>query len=417
MRRICFFLALLLSATIATRAQTFTLTKIVESGMPAPGGNAGFMSFGDPTCDHGEIVFRADYGSGNRSTGHGVYRYAKGKLEKVIDQRTQFPHKGFWEVDAMSSIADGGDVVATAEMNAPKERRVVYRVRRNGAISPLFDPATDLRASPTLPKISGKPGAKPDYDWNISNVFLENQAFSASAYSQALPDYSAILMGKQGTAQIVLDSTYMVPGINKSVSYFESPMLDGNHVDVLAHFGKQPGDPVFVLRADGKSVSKVFGSGDKIPGGDRVISSMRTLSSDGGQVCVQATDGKPSGASTYNAIVVHDGQALKLVADTTMKMPGREDPFYGFEQYDCVLDAGRVFFTGVKSADVFAQIGLYLWDGTTVRKVLDSDDPLEGKKIHYIRISRKPLAGNTLVFLVAFSDKKTWAMYTTQVGK
>ena len=93
-----------------------------------------------------------------------------------------------------------------------------------------------------------------------------------------------------------------------------------------------------------------------------------------------------------------------------MAIPDGIGNFTGFAGFS--LDGSRVAFGGFGSS---GQRGLYLWDGSSILKILDAGDLLDGRVWTSVAIGREGLSGTRVAFQARFSDSSQ-AVFVAEPG-
>ncbi len=154
--------------------------------------------------------------------------------------------------------------------------------------------------------------------------------------------------------------------------------------------------------------------GTSIPGGSGTFTAVRdvTLATIPGDPCRKAAfvgdgDGGQQGIYSVSFGDASCSGSAIAIADRATAIPQGLGSFTGF--LDASASGAHVAFLATGSA---GQKGIYL--ASTLTKVIDLDDTLDGKALADIRFARSGLSGNRLAFAVTFTDGSE-GVYTVTV--
>lgn len=108
-----------------------------------------------------------------------------------------------------------------------------------------------------------------------------------------------------------------------------------------------------------------------------------------------------SGSNWQQGIYLFDGSTLSRVADLTTAIPGGTGNFTHFETPQ--VSGGNVVFAASGSA---GQGGIYLFDGTTLSRVADTNTPIPDSTASFQYVNSYQVSGDSLVFFGYWADGK-----------
>jgi hypothetical protein len=356
--------------------------KIADTATVAPGTNATFTWFGQPTIDNGLVVFAASVGSDPPSPfgptpGIALYTWSNGVLQVIANQQTLIPGSTNTFTDFYGGSYAAGNITFLGFGDTSQAG--IY-VLTNQTMTAIADTNTILpgtgefmSADPSGGKVKEKPKEPPDAGANPSVVFC------------------AFTQGKNAGGVYVCTNIPAPPGPSRDlgiVALLSTPIPAG--VSNFSGFGSSEG-------FDGRTIA-FAGYGQ------------------GGQQGIYAwTNG-----------------LLTVVADTNTPIPGRSGNFTAFSPVNGVsVSQGAVVFTGAGNSE---QGGIYYYRSGCIAPIIQNGDTLGGKVIEVdtnicpfclptwwiqippLNMNRDGFETNQVGFIVAFPDQSS-AIYVATVAE
>jgi len=202
-----------------------------------------------------------------------------------------------------------------------------------------------------------------------------------------------------GTSLIkVADTNTAIPGGTGLFTTFASPpVISGTHV---AFFGRGSEGQEGIYLYDGAAVTKVVDRNTPIPdgtgnflgfGGDFFLGPHAAIS--GNNVAFLGFGSEGGGIYLFN------GATLIRVADgNTPVPPGGLGNFSGFSSSSVAISSDNVLFEGFPQ--IFNHSGVYVFDGTSLRMLVDTDTPIPGGAGNFVGVFSDSLVinGDTVAF-------------------
>jgi hypothetical protein len=166
----------------------------------------------------------------------------------------------------------------------------------------------------------------------------------------------------------VADFNTAIPnGTGNFTTFLNGPLVSGKH---LAFWGKgRSGQQGFYL-FDGHTLRRVADKSTPIPDGTGNFTEFYWLALSGTNVLFGAS-GSSGHGSISQGLYLFDGTALRRVADTSTPIPDGTGNFKYL--YGNAISGRRVAFLGVHPS---GQAGIYLFDGGTLSRIADTTMPL-----------------------------------------
>lgn len=407
----------------SVEAASFTFSKIVDTNTPMPGGGGNFTFLNTPVIDNGIVAFVSERGNQGRVEQRGIYTYAGGMLQTVVDTNTRVPFSdvNFSSLDLGLAI-DQGNIVFGGSGNKPNplggtDVYGIYTVI-GGVLDRVIDQSTILPGDNSNFTTFGADGL---------SIKGNNVAFYGGSSSENI----ALFTNAGGTLQRVVDSSTPLPEVtsnfdslsNADVVFASSTSLDGTILNwrsgIYTYSGgviKKIVDPATIMLGGRTDLN--FSARDPIVDNDDIAFSVVSYSNQPSQAIYTIVDGKVS-----------------LVADTNTPVPGGIGNFVtlaglnvgGFNFGGLSLDQGSVAFVGgdlVGFTEIPGPIcpprqscpgpirvpvfrnGIYTTLGGSLTRVIAEGEQLDGKVIapYYLGVSRQMLSGNSIAFSVRFTD-------------
>jgi hypothetical protein len=401
----------------SAEAASFTFSKIVDTNTPMPGGGGNFTFLNTPVIDNGIVVFSGERDSQGRVEQRGIYTYAGGMLQTVVDTNTPVPFSdvnfiGFY----LGLSIDQGNIVFGGSGNKPNplggtDVYGIYTVI-GGVLDRVIDQSTILPGDNSNFKVFSGGGL---------SIKGRNVAFYGGSSSENV----ALFTNAGGTLQRVVDSSTPLPEVtsnldslsNADVVFASSTSLDGTIYNWRSG----------IYTYSGGVIKKIVDPATIMLGGRTDLQFSNPVVADNNDIAFPVVSYSNQLSTAIYTIV--DGK-VSLVADTNTPVPGglgNLSNFTSFNSSSLSLDQGSVAFVGSEVVG-FREFpgpicsprqscpgpirvreirnGIYTTLGGSLTKVIAEGEQLDGKIIapYYLGVSRQMLSDNSLVFSVRFTD-------------
>ncbi len=375
----------------AARAASFNFTKIADTDTLVPGGTGTFSEFeGPPVISGSNVAFPGS----DSLTFDGLYLHDGGTLSAVADRTTAIPGEptlNFTSFDNDLSI-DGSTVAFEAFANnlaspLPAVENMILTFQGGSLTIRAFEDRT------LVPPANSVPFS------DVDDPMIRAGAIGFLGNDDASDE--GIFLETGGTIMRIMDHSSPVPGLaTYNFSSFdtntsfdgttlagESDIVDGTNTDEI----------VFTVLPGGGVISVAQTVSTLIPGKlSEIFDDLAEPSIDQGTVAFGGSD-----ASGNEGIYTDEGGSLRLVADENTTVPGRSEPFTGFDTNDTAIDDGRIVFEG----DFLTGNGLFFEREGTLSKLIDSDDILDGKNVSSFDLAfNGAISGDLIAFRAFFTD-------------
>ncbi|RLJ20306.1 hypothetical protein DJ030_07305 [bacterium endosymbiont of Escarpia laminata] len=386
-------------------ASLISYTMIADTATPVPGGSAGekFAAFYPPSYSKNNTAFWATstIPPSHSFVSMGIYKYIDNKLDVVADTNTQIP-KGtgtFENFGREVSIKDRN--IAFRGSSPSTSQNGIYR-EHQGTILAFANEDTTA------------PGDFRKFD-NLRGP--STTEFNSLSFWGRLPEGAKILPGggleyfplKEGiysaTSNIIVslvDTDDPIPDGTGNFTAFgpESVVVDNSFTAFIGH-GESNQEGLY-MNAHG-STWRVVDNSTPIPHGNGTFSSLFAPSINANQLAFVGLGDKQAGI--YRAWNSIHGPVVERIADLNTLIPGQANAFVDFGAYVSLdfstLDIGKAAFVGF---DPSMHSGIYIYDRSTLEKIISEGDLLFGKAIDGLAISPDALDGNSIAFSASFSD-------------
>lgn len=386
---------------------TITITKIADTTDLKPRGPDPFNGFGLPLVASGVVAFQ-----GFAGPAQGIYTGSGGPLKVVADGKTTIPGRtdkferfdslafdevtlafqGYQDLTSyvglfrsrsgrLEKIADvdtpvpgGGVTFRNFVGPALSGKRAVFRGSSDfSSFSSFGVYAGDTRS---LTAIADRQTPIPDGIGNFSffggpaSIDGDTVVFSASGFD---PRQEGIYSSRKGVLRKIADLNTTVPGGTSSFFFFGAPVVDQGTVAFTAT------DDSFkqgLYLQTGSRLKKVVDARTPIPSRSTNFGTFSDPALENGLVAFHGLDENFREAGIYTG----NGDELTPVADTDTPAPGGQGRFSGFQSP--ALVGGNIAFLG---ADGTGTQGLYVQTGGTLRKIISTTDPLDGKEVGFFQ--------------------------------
>jgi hypothetical protein len=306
-----------------------TLTKAADLNTPIPGGSGNFTGFYHPDIriSSGNVVFRAEGGSGAQ---FGIYLFNGTTLTKVADLNTPIPDgSGNFTNFTEDPVISGSNVAFIGEGSSGQG---IY----------LFNGTTLTKVADHNTPIPGGSGnftffpTTSEISISGSNVAFRGEGDSGQ---QGIYFSNGTSLGK------VADLNTPIPDGSGNFNGFGSPVISGSYIDFIG--SGDSGQEIYLF--DGTALRKVVDANTPIPGDSGNFTGLIFWAFAGANIAFEGV-----GASGQRGIYFFHGTTLSKVADINTPIPGGSGNFTGFS--DPVIDDGRIAFGAAGTA----QEGIYL---------------------------------------------------------
>lgn len=363
---------------VSSGAETFAFRKVADTNTRIPGGTGNFTNFGiSPSLDGRYVAFRGDGASQQK----GIYISSGGALEMVVNTNTRIPggtgnFTGFGTSQSLNggNVAFYGDGVGGGPL--PFQQGIYIYIYSRG-LTKVVDTYTAIPS-----------GRSHFTSFFIGAPSLDrgNVAFLGEGPFEQL----GIYVNSGGLTKVADRNTAIPGGRSNFTGFIEGPSLDGRNVAFVGY-----GEPRGVYISSGNALEVVANTNTRIPGGTGNFTDFTgSPSLDGGNVAFHG-----GGSSHQLGIYIRSGGTLEVVANTNTRIPGGTDTFFFFNSTS--LDGRNVVFSG---EGLHMKNSVYTTLGGSLRKVIDLNDALDGKKLDSLHADQESLSGNSVAFHASFAD-------------
>ncbi|MBD2776861.1 DUF7453 family protein [Iningainema tapete] len=336
--------------------EAFTISKVVD--------DVDFL-LTNPAIDGNTIVFNIS---------QGIYKISDGVLSMIADKNTAIPGSNLTFSRFFAPVIESGNVVFGASgSNSSAFTEGIY-IQRGETLSVVVDNNTP---------IPGGGGRK----------FSSLGIYALDRGNVAFRDFNqqGIYLSHDRTLELIADRNTPIPGGTGNFSSFGDVALSGDRV--VFSTGGQGQFGVYQSR-DG-SLEVVADTNTNIPGGVGNFTGFSNPGIDGDNIVFGG-----SGANSQQGIYIRRDGVLKLLVDNNTKVPGGRRTFDSFS--NPVIKGDIVAFAG--NVDNIP-IGIYIYKGNTLLKVVDFNHRLDGKKLSYLSLGRDALNNSgSATFTARFTD-------------
>lgn len=359
--------------------EAFTLSKIVDTFTPIPDDVGNFTSVGSSAIDGNTLVFNTT----TTSEQQGIYKISDGVPSKIADKNTAVPGSNFTFSSFSAPVIDRGNVVFGAiGSNSSSFIRGIYIQR--GEMEVVVDSNTPL------------PGGGRNFS-DFPNYALDggNVAFRGFAFDQ-----DGIYLSRDGAVQVIASRNTPIPGGTGNFLNFGGVALDGDNVVFSTQGQGQQG----VYQSRDGSLQVVADTNTTIPGGVGNFTRFSNPGIDGNNVVFGGF-----GTNSQQGIYISRAGVLQLVVNNNTKITDSRRTFDSFS--DPVIDGDIVAFLGSVNvpnsnftSTTSGPIGIYVYKGDTLLKVVDLNSRLDGKRISSLSLGRDAINAGSLTFTAIFTD-------------
>ncbi|MFT7669151.1 MAG: hypothetical protein ACI8X5_001851 [Planctomycetota bacterium] len=353
-----------------------------------PGQSYNFTDFHSACIDGGRVAFNG----GNFLFADGIYYHAGVQLSRVVDTTMQVP-----------SLTSPVPFVGLSTASLAGTRVAFLGASNSGAID--YE-GIWIWQSGSMQVVVEKGDPSPNVSGGIF-FFLFPPSLGRTevvwnGYVAAPGQDVRGIHSSAGGVHTLVDTSDSIPGTGTSFGDFSfNPTVDSR----LAFLGGvQPGDfdGVFVFDSAlpiGQQLAVVADLTSTVPGtGLTFTAFFDGATARNGEVAFRGRSGSLIGVySTLNG--------LHTVADTNTIIPGRSQPFTGFNQFSQhgpALDRnGDVAFVGEGAGGLR---GIYAERGGVLRAVVETGDIVNGHVVSTVDLGREGLDGGSVVFVLRFAD-------------
>jgi hypothetical protein len=364
---------------------SFNYTKIVDTA-----DDPRWFSFSMAALDGDVIAFIA---SGARGESVGVYAHVGGRTRLVVDTATQIPG-GSGKFSGFSDLALGGYSVAfVAGKNFPFDKGIY--IKRGSVLSVVADENT------VAPNGAGK-----FIDFGGVSTDGRNVAFYGHARGRRRLHRTGIYLSNGSRLSVVADNGMPVPGSAANFLSFDKSDIDVDEGKVV--FTGQAEGPgflngIYLYDSHRRGLSVVADTNTPIPGGSGNFSRLSSPAIEEGAVVFWgAGEGDPQERGIYMLL----GGSLRVIADTTTAVPGRQASFRTLA--GSAVSGDHVMFTGFErleppGGDSIG--GIYASRGGSLKKVIAIGDSFEGNRVRLLSsVFNDSMSADSVAFTAWFTE-------------
>jgi hypothetical protein len=365
-------------------------TVIADTSTPVPGGagNFDFMTF--PTTNYGTVAFNGA-GKGQQAS---LYSSTNGKLILALPVGAAIP-------------STGGTFTGFG-MPAPAQQALLF----TGSGS-LGTEGVYVKSGEILKRIADTSTPAPSGSGNFQS-FNGGLAFDVQGAIAFVGTDAAGNLGvyassfPAGGVAMIANGSTPIPGGSGTFNYFSSPSVNAYGVAFFAsRTGNPPAGVGLYLSRNG--VLNTFASTKTpVPGMGGTFSAFGAPMIAGTSIAFHA-----QGTNGSDGIYLGTGGSVSVVADLTTPVPGGSGTFQTFFLNDPSMDErGNVAFLAGYESNKF---GIFARVNGSLRRVITSDDTLNGKPLLNLGISTNQLSQGLLAFY-AVTGPGVFGIYTLPVG-
>jgi hypothetical protein len=375
-------LALLLSVTSQSKADSLSFVEVANTTTSIPGGTGAFASFGLPAISGNYVSFDASGSNGQE----GIYVWSQaGGLQRVTDNNgTGFSSFYPTTVDSNGTVAFQGD--------------------SSGIYTGVGGGSTVTTVASTTSTVPGYPGGTFFFSpldsrpASIDNGVVAFEAWGRSGGGVNEGIYTGPSSG--GALSLVADRSTALPYGNGTTQmiFFSGPAINNGQVLFSATTGSITQESGVYAVING-SIVRVIDSTETLPGTNVLFSpsegpGITPGAIAGGRVAFWAT-----GMGYYG---MNTNGTLTPLATTANTPPGSNQPF--ITTYGLGLNAnGSYLFTGQTASGDAVYYSPSFTSGDYIR-LIGAGDQLDGKSISDVFTVPYSLSGNDFVTEVTFTD-------------
>jgi hypothetical protein len=360
---------------------------VADLNTAIPGGVGNFIGFGhNPSLSSGNVAFWGMGSGGRQGIFQGIYLYSEGSLNVVADTDTPIPGATGNFNSFISLYADGGSVAFEGWDGANSEPRGIY-LHDGNTIHVVADVNTPV------PRGSG----------TFVGLRLASADDGDVVFHGFWPGGRGIYLYDGSMIHAVADTNTYPPGGSGGSGafyFFGGASVDDGNVAFHGTYPVPAGAEGGVYLAIGGSLSVIADEDTPIPGGSGNFDMFRWVSADGGNVAFGSSRQLLFSA---DGIYLYDGSTIRVVADKNTTIPGGPGDFEMFGGFSA--DGDRVVFQG-RGRYFPPQQGVYLHDGDAIRVVADESTTAPGGTRTFSSFSRVSTDGGDVVFAAMTSSRK-----------
>jgi len=382
-----FLIAATLTGCLA--AQGFTFSKVADTNTPVPNGTGNFASFGGMTSvdSNGDVAFAENNGTVNK----GIYLSGSGGITRVADLNTAIPGG----TDNFTTFATFGNGIESGRLafrgNGPDSQAGIYAYS-SGNLSKIVDTNTAI------------PGGTGNFtSFGTAYVDAMNYAFIGSGAS----GQQALCVTDGTTVTRIADKASTVPDIGGTYGWSSQVGFDAGNLAFWSFIsgGTNPGGIVGGYTSGGGLVT-LASTATAVPGaGTNFTGFTSPVDLSGTTVAFRGNYTGGHGIFTVDL----SGGAVTTIADPSTAVPGGTGNFSQVQDPNIVN--GAIVFRGTFDGGS----GIYLYQGSSLQKIIDTSDTLDGKDILLFGLSENAFADGHLAFSVFFTDSSS-GIYRTEVS-
>ncbi len=414
------FCLVLLFLTLPAVAQTYTFTKVLDSGTQRPDG-AGLFTLSNnttPAFDGQYVVFR-DLGSKDDGSLQAIWSFdtKAGKFAKLVDLHTVQPGgtATFYELhllDTAPAVRSGTVVFLARSAFGGTILEGIYSVpAAGGTVVKIADYATDDPSGGKFTRFdsAGLPIGGFSFDGTTAAFYGQSSTLAVGVYSA----------GANGSSlSLIADSLHPFAASGATVNTFTDPVVSGANV-VLAGTDNNGYSGLYLGKAGNNgALTELLNSKQALPGGTSAIPRMLFgapyLGFDGTLLAFHASDAAAPAASPLFGLYRIDltSHAITRIADVNSTLPGL-GKLKNIGDQGLAASQGNLLF---KAADTTAGYpgnnALYLWANGTAARVVGTGDVLGGTAVQVVHDpGPSALSGTAFTVLVEYGPSNAFAIF------
>lgn len=364
-------------------------TVIADTSTPVPGGtgNFDFMTF--PTASYGTVAFNGA-GKGQASN---LYSSTNGKLILALP--------------VGAAIPSTGGTFTSFGMPAPAQEALLFV-----GLGSLGTDGVYVKSGEILKRIADTSTPVPSGSGNFKSfngIAFDVQGAIAFVGTDAAGNQGVYASSfPAGGVAMIANSSTPIPGGSGTFNYFYGPSVNAYGAAFFASRSGNPASGAGVYLSRNGVLNILASTKTPVPGMGGTFSAFGAPEIGGTAVAFHAF-----GTNGSDGVYLASGGSVSVVADLTTPVPGGSGTFQTFFMNDPSIDErGNVAFLAGYESNKF---GIFARVNGALRRVITSDDTLNGKSLLYLGISTNQLSQGTLAFY-AVTGPGVFGIYTLPVG-
>jgi len=383
--RIALAVGFVLVVAASSRAQSFSSTKVVETGVSYPGTGTFEQLIVRPSISGNAVAF-----GGNLATGPFLGLASGGTITPIASNATPVPGgAGNFVAFNASPIGLSSNVYAFLGNGNPGAANAGIYWNVTGSLAAVINTGTSYPTGGTFTNFSAPAVSGSTVVFSGTNVPLPNQP----------PIGVFTRTGTNAILTVASTSTPMPGGTGNFTSFIDptnGPILSNISGSNIVFGGQNGSGRVGLFLSNQFGLVTVATNATPIPNGSGAFTSFGVAPAiSGTNVAFYGTGSGQAG------IYLWSNGTLVRVANQATAVPGATGTFSAFLQADVALSGSHVAFRGHGTSGVD---GIYTDLPGSLTKVIATGDTFDGKTVSSADIGQFSMDGNTLAVMVNFTN-------------